>query len=305
MNKKIINLISRVKQVFKITEKFAKAVKGTNSQVFVSKNFVIKMNQDITAIKNEYAIIKSFKVKCLPEALNFTELAGYGIILEKRIKGDDVQKVWRRLNPNNKTKIINDLASAVSSFHRQRRSYFWLLKSNKKFRSYDQLLLDKFKKNRKKIFNNKTAYSLFLKVRSNLNEDKMAEVFKNAKPALVHGDLIMHNILTDENNLTGIIDWEHAQFGDPFYDLARVVYYQECARDYFEDKRDIHFEYNFTSRLIDKLQKSIKFDEEKYKIIRSVYFIDTIIWALNSTAPEKNLKKLKPPTLQQLLGKNY
>lgn len=305
MKNEVTDIISKIKQEFKIFEKFKKAATGTNSQVFVSENFVIKMNQDITVIKNEYAVIKSLKLKYLPEALGFTNLAGYGIILEKRIKGDDVQRVWRRLNLKNKAKIINNLATAVSSFHRQKHPYFWLLKSNKKFRSYDQLLLNKFKEYKKRIFGNKTAYNLFLKVEGNLDGDKIAKVFKNVKPVLIHGDLIMHNILTDNKNLTGIIDWEYAQFGDPFYDLARVIYYQECAKAYIDEKRDIHFEYDFTSRLINKLQQSIKFNEEKYKIIRSVYFVDTIIWALNSTAPEKNLKKLKPPTLIQLQGKNH
>ena len=305
MNKEVINVISKVKQIFKITEKFTKATTGTNSQVFVSKNFVIKMNQDIAVIKNEYAVIKSLKLKYFPETMDFTNLSGYGIILEKRIKGSDVQKVWRRLKLKNKAKIINDLATAVSSFHRQKHPYFWSLKSNKKFRSYDKLLINKFKEYKKRIFDNETAYDLFLKVEGNLDGDKMAKVFKNVKPVLVHGDLIMHNILADKKNLTGIIDWEYTQFGDPFYDLARVIYYQECAKAYVDEKRDVHFEYDFTSRLINKLRQSIKFNEEKYKIIRSVYFIDTIIWALNSTAPEKNLKKLKPPTLKQLIGENY
>ncbi|PIY95939.1 MAG: hypothetical protein COY66_05375 [Candidatus Kerfeldbacteria bacterium CG_4_10_14_0_8_um_filter_42_10] len=305
MNKEVINVISKVKQIFKITEKFTKATTGTNSQVFVSKNFVIKMNQDIAVIKNEYAVIKSLKLKYFPETMDFTNLSGYGIILEKRIKGSDVQKAWRRLKLKNKAKIINDLATAVSSFHRQKHPYFWSLKSNKKFRSYDKLLINKFKEYKKRIFDNETAYDLFLKVEGNLDGDKMAKVFKNVKPVLVHGDLIMHNILADKKNLTGIIDWEYTQFGDPFYDLARVIYYQECAKAYVDEKRDVHFEYDFTSRLINKLRQSIKFNEEKYKIIRSVYFIDTIIWALNSTAPEKNLKKLKPPTLKQLIGENY
>jgi len=262
------------------------------------------MNQDNQLIKNEYAVIKSLKLKYIPEALDFINLSGYGVLLEKKIEGDDVQKVWRRFNLRNKAKIINDLATAVSFFHRQKQPYFWSLKSNKKFKSYDRLLLNKFKENKKRIFNNKTAYNLFLKIKSNLDEYKMVKVFKNIKPTLVHGDLIMHNILTDKRNLTGIIDWEYAQFGDSFYDLARVIYYQECAQDYIDEKRDIHFEYDFTSRLINKLQQSIKFNEEKYKIIRSVYFIDSIIWALNSSQSEKNLKTLKPPTLKQLLGNN-
>ncbi|PIS42245.1 MAG: hypothetical protein COT24_04240 [Candidatus Kerfeldbacteria bacterium CG08_land_8_20_14_0_20_40_16] len=305
MKQKIVNIISEIKREFKITEKFSKASNGTNSQVFVSENFIIKINKNITALKKEYDVIKSLKSKYVPKALGFVNLKGHGAIIEKRINGDDVQKVWKQFSQKNKTRIINDLAVALASFHRQKYDYFWSLKSNKKFKSYDKLLIIRFKEYKKRILSNKTACDLYLRIKDNLNEARMAKIFKNVKPALVHGDLIMHNILTDGKKLTGIIDWEYVQFGDPFYDLARVIYYQECAKAYIEEKGDIHFEYDFTTRLINKLRESIEFSEDKYKIIRCLYFIDTIIWALNSSDPEYNLKKLKPPTLGQLRGKNH
>ncbi|MCG2621293.1 phosphotransferase family protein [Arthrobacter sp. I2-34] len=41
-----------------------------------------------------------------------------------------------------------------------------------------------------------------------------------AKPCLVHGDAGLHNILLDEGQLTGMLDWEFAHVGDPAEDLA-------------------------------------------------------------------------------------
>jgi len=304
MKQEIANIISKIKHRFQITENFIKATTGTNSQVFVSENFIIKINKNKIDIKNEHAVIRSLKSVYAPKILGLVSLKGCSVIVEKRIKGQDTQKIWKQLNLKDKKKIVDNLADAIFSFHKIRCGYFWSVKTNKKFKSYDQLLLRKFQINRKMIFNNPTAYNLYLKVKDNLHKSTIAKVFKNVKPVLVHGDLIMHNILINENTLSGIIDWEYAQFGDPFYDLARVIYYQECARDYIEQKRDINFEYDFTTRLINQLKKSIKFNSRKYKIIRSLYFIDSIIWALNSSNPKKNLKKLEPPTLSQLLGKN-
>jgi thiamine kinase-like enzyme len=101
--------------------------------------------------------------------------------------------------------------------------------------------------------------------------------------------------LTDLRRLTGILDWEYAQYGDPFYDLARVIYYQECAKAYVDEKRDKNFEYDFTTRLIDQLKQFIDFNSEKYTVIRSLFFIDSIIWALGSADPAKNLATLQPP----------
>jgi len=39
-------------------------------------------------------------------------------------------------------------------------------------------------------------------------------------PAIVHGDVGLHNALVDEGRLSALLDWERAHFGDPVEDLA-------------------------------------------------------------------------------------
>lgn len=39
-------------------------------------------------------------------------------------------------------------------------------------------------------------------------------------PALVHGDIGVHNVLYDDRELTSILDWETAHIGNPAYDLG-------------------------------------------------------------------------------------
>lgn len=41
-------------------------------------------------------------------------------------------------------------------------------------------------------------------------------------PTLVHGDLLGHNVLWDGEELTGIIDWDHACLSDPAHDAASL-----------------------------------------------------------------------------------
>lgn len=41
-------------------------------------------------------------------------------------------------------------------------------------------------------------------------------------PVLVHGDFNVHNVLADEGRVTGVLDWECANFGAPEQDLAYV-----------------------------------------------------------------------------------
>ncbi|MFJ6326708.1 MULTISPECIES: phosphotransferase family protein [unclassified Rhizobium] len=43
---------------------------------------------------------------------------------------------------------------------------------------------------------------------------------------LVHGDFGSNNVLTDGVNITGVIDWSEALFGDPLYDVANIFFWR-------------------------------------------------------------------------------
>ncbi len=40
--------------------------------------------------------------------------------------------------------------------------------------------------------------------------------------SLLHGDLNPYNVFVRENQITGIIDWSYARYGDPLFDFARL-----------------------------------------------------------------------------------
>jgi Ser/Thr protein kinase RdoA (MazF antagonist) len=46
------------------------------------------------------------------------------------------------------------------------------------------------------------------------------ELFASVRPVLLHGDLGNHNIFTDGERITALIDWEDCLSGDPVYDIA-------------------------------------------------------------------------------------
>lgn len=43
---------------------------------------------------------------------------------------------------------------------------------------------------------------------------------------LVHGDFGSNNVLTDGREITGVIDWSEALFGDPLYDVANIFFWR-------------------------------------------------------------------------------
>ena len=289
------SIIKEVKERLAIKEDFQKAEKGTRSQVFLSDNFVIKVSRDLTVSKNESEVLKTLTLDIAPRFVTFCIIQNYGVLVEKKMKGRAIDDVWKDIKAPDKKKIVADIVKAVCKINQQKKDYFWLAQFDMKFKNYKDLLFHKFKLNEKQIFENQSAYKLFLEVSNNIEEKKVERIFGRTSPVLLHGDLIMHNLLTDLYRLTGILDWEYAQFGDPFYDLARVIYYQECAKAYVDEQRDEHFEYDFTTRLIEQLKQYTDFDPEKYIVIRSFFFIDTIIWALRSANLAKNLAILEPP----------
>lgn len=288
-------IIDEIKKKLATKENFRKAEKGTKSIVYISDSFAIKINKNLTVLKNESEILKILNLNVIPAFVGFYKIKDIGVLIEQKLKGEIISDVWKNINIADKNKIITDIAKNVYKINQCQKNYFWSAQFNVKFKTYGDLLLYKFKTYQKIIFSNKLSRELFLKIADNIERKKVDKAFSQTRPTLLHGDLIMHNLLTDLHQLTGILDWEYAQYGDPFYDLARVIYYQECAKAYINENRDEHFEYDFTTRLIKKLSQNINQNSEKYKIIRSSFFIDTIIWALNSENPEKRLLKLQPP----------
>jgi aminoglycoside phosphotransferase (APT) family kinase protein len=58
--------------------------------------------------------------------------------------------------------------------------------------------------------------------------DGAADLLEGVPSRLLHGDLGAHNVLTDGERLTAIIDWEDALCGDPVFDIA---YWGTFVRD--------------------------------------------------------------------------
>jgi hygromycin-B 4-O-kinase len=44
---------------------------------------------------------------------------------------------------------------------------------------------------------------------------------------LIHGDFGSYNVLTDGQRITAVLDWDRALFGDPLYDVANLLFWQE------------------------------------------------------------------------------
>jgi aminoglycoside phosphotransferase (APT) family kinase protein len=57
---------------------------------------------------------------------------------------------------------------------------------------------------------------------------RAANIFEDAPSRLLHGDLGAHNVLSDGERITALIDWEDSLCGDPIFDIA---YWGTFVRD--------------------------------------------------------------------------
>ena len=62
--------------------------------------------------------------------------------------------------------------------------------------------------------------------------DRASRILENDKSCLLHGDLGGHNVFSDGERITAIIDWEDCLCGDPVFDIA---YWGTFYRDYLLD----------------------------------------------------------------------
>lgn len=86
--------------------------------------------------------------------------------------------------------------------------------------------------------------------------EELLKRLKEEKPkpienTLIHGDFTIDNVLVNECNIVGVIDWSGAAFGDPRYDVSLAIRPKHNA---FENERDkeIFFEAYGTLRLTDE-----------------------------------------------------
>lgn len=74
---------------------------------------------------------------------------------------------------------------------------------------------------------------------------------KRIDSTLIHGDFTIDNVLVNDSNIVGIIDWSGAGFGDPRYDVALAIRPKHNAFENEQDK-EIFFNAYGTLRLNDE-----------------------------------------------------
>ena len=298
------NYLSRIKKIKKQLaiseeERFVSAPNGTHHKVFLSNNYVIRFRDDNhKLLLREANFLKQLNHALIPKILWFGEIDQLFFMIENRLPGKTINLVWKKLSIKNKKNIIEQIVEFLQYQKTQTKNYIYSVNTGKKYKEFLDYLRDGVKQKVTDIKKFKQTNEIIRDLLLIINDPEVKNLFTiQTKTVLVHGDLIIHNLLTDGKNLTGVLDWELALWGDPDYDLFRLFYYQECAKAYQEQGVDETFESDYMDRLIalilkSDLIKNEKIFQRKYQIVRAIFYLNALYWAASSDSPKKNINEI-------------
>lgn len=298
------NYLSRIEKVKKELvilrkENFETAASGTHHTVFLSHKYVLRFRDDNQKLLlRESNFLKQLNHPLIPK-VSWTGLINKSVVMvENRLPGQTLDVLWKNLSKKNQINIIKQLIQFLQLLKTQTKDYAYSVNTGKKYNDFPSYLADTVEQKITKIKKFKQANKILKDLLSVIERFKNKNLFSHReKITLVHGDLIIHNLLTDGKNLTGVLDWELALFGDSDYDLFRLFYYQECTTAYQEQGIDKTFETDYMNKLITAILKSNLIEDKKiflkrYQSVRAIFFLNALYWATNSANPGEHINEL-------------
>ncbi|MBU0648649.1 phosphotransferase [Patescibacteria group bacterium] len=299
--KNYLSRIKKIKKQFTISEKerFVATSNGTNYKVFLSNNYVIRFrDENPKLLLRETNFLKQLNHVLIPKILWFGKIDQSFFMIENRLPGQTINLVWKNLSTNNKKNIIEQVVKFLQYQKTEIKGYVYSVKTGRKYKRFLDYLTDGVKQKTANIKKFKPTNEIMGDLLLIINDPAVKNLFTiKTKTSLVHGDLIIHNLLTDGKKLTGVLDWELALWGDPDYDLSRLFYYWECAKAYQEQGTDETFESDYMDKLITAILKSNLIEDKKlfrgkHQFVRAAFYLNSLYWAANSDSPEKNISEL-------------
>lgn len=293
--------IKKIKKQFAIPveENFVVAPSGTNYKVFLSDNYVIRFRDDNPKLLlREVNFLKRLNHQLIPKVLWYGKIDELFFMVENRLPGQTMDLTWKNLSLSSKKDIVKQVVEFLKYQRTITKDSIYSVKTGKKYKRFLDYLTDGVKQKIIDIKKFEQANKILRDLSLIINNPEIKNLFTTKiKITLVHGDLIIHNLLTDDKNLTGVLDWELALFGDPNYDLFRLFYYQECAKAYQEQGVDETFEADYMDKLIAAIWESTlvedkKLFQKKYQFVHAIFYLNALHWAVSSNNPQKNIDEL-------------
>jgi len=277
-------------------ENFCRAKSGTVHEVYLSEKYAVRIrknNPDIL-IRESY-LLKSIKHSLIPSVLYEGSINDIYFAVENRLPGVTIDSIWKDLAMPAKKAIISDIISFLKYLRSQKGRLINSVKTGRKYQNFYEYLTDDIDNISKRIYEHEDARDMLHQLLDIIKKDNSVSYFNDSEITLVHGDLVFHNLLTDGENLTGVLDWELSFYGDPDYDIFRLMNFKHSAKIYLDQGCDDDFEFDYLDQLLDNIfhssvisTKENRF-KEKYKIAMASYYLNALAWAVSSNNAQENV----------------
>lgn len=279
-------------------EIFKPADSGTHHKVFLSPRYVIRVrSSESRQLLREADFLKTLNHPLIPKVL-WAEMVGeVAAMVEYRLPGNPLNVVWRSLTPEKKERIVSDVVDFLKYLRMQKREQYYSVSTGKYYINFFQQITDSVEQKLKVVERFKQAQPILEQVKETIySSDRKDLLRENQNIAVVHGDLIIHNLLSDGERLTGVLDWELGMYSNSDFDLFRLWYYRECAKAYYNQGTDETFEFDYMERLTQSVIAAGIDDpssfEKDYRFVRALFYLNAFFWAVNSDNPSANVAEL-------------
>ena len=211
--------------------------------------------------------------------LNGVDDISYQVI--EKLPGDTVQ-FFLRNHPQKEEKLVREMGKTMSKLHSIRVQGFGPFNNDEAKRGHligrFDSLHDSINAGLKENLDRLVEYDILSKKVAT----KMKALFENnplldsGEAVLVHNDFADWNLLTDGNNISGVIDWDECVGGHPIQEIA-------CWSTFFDPERIVPFLEGYYSDTI----KPENFDE-LFQLFRLRYTISKMALRLKRYKYEQN-----------------
>lgn len=270
-------------------QKFNKVSGGTIHEVFSSKDHIIRIRPKTPQIALfEATFLEKVEHPLIPKVIWSGIIDGKGIIVESKLLGSPLSQSWRELSSASKQKVIQEIFDFTHFLGEHNCHQISAVSSEDIYPDFYTYLITRINKKFPAIIDHLKLKSFTEALDTQINSSEVRDLFTDFQANLIHGDLLMQNILIDGDTLTGIVDWEMALCGDPDYDLFRWLYYRECAQAYFDRGEDSDFELDFMDDVLDHAKEAGLIPDsgvfwQKYSFLRNIFYLDAFHWAITQS----------------------
>lgn len=208
---------------------------GMDSEViFITDNqdkkYVIKYGTNTISDLLAYSILLNNNINIpVPQVFGTFKFEGKNVIILQKIE----YPLLETISPYKMSKYIPSMINNLKKIHRIKSDQSGSLTENNEKRTWKTILLSKFngdnielnwtKIAKRNCLDEKLVLQSIDHIIKKINKYKLI----NKSYSLLHTDFNQRNLFINPNNndITGIIDWGEAMFGDPIYDFARIRMY--------------------------------------------------------------------------------